>query len=426
MNGSAHVRELLDDDALRRILAAVDAEGAQTRVVGGAVRNALLGMPVKDIDCATTARPRDVMRLAQAAGLKAVPTGIEHGTVTVVADGRPFEITTLRRDVETDGRHAEVAFGTDFREDARRRDFTINALYLDRQGVIHDFTGGLADIAARRVRFIGDAGTRIREDYLRILRFFRFWADYGEGPLDAEGLSACIRARGGLFRLSRERVRSELLRILVARGAVAAVTVLCDTGFLPMMTGGVAETGRFARVCAGSGDGLLRLAALCVTIPEDAERLRERLRLSNGEHERLSRAGAAIAHLHGRREPLDARALRRLAVLRGLPAVADALAVTDGEPSPVVTDDARVLLARYADGSQPVPVFPLSGRHLAARGVPPGPRMGQALERARALWLDADCPMDGPALAAVLAGAVEGGSGLGRGRGESAPVEALR
>ncbi|MFC0219276.1 CCA tRNA nucleotidyltransferase [Pseudochelatococcus lubricantis] len=420
------VRDLLGDAVLRRVLAAVDAEGADTRVVGGAVRNALLGVPVKDIDCATTAHPRDVMRLARAAGLKAVPTGIEHGTVTVVADGRPFEITTLRRDVETDGRHAEVAFGTDFGEDAQRRDFTINALYLDKSGRIHDFTGGLADIEARRVRFIGDATTRIREDFLRILRFFRFSAEYGAAVLDADGFAACIRERAGLFRLSRERVRAELLRILVARRAAAVVTTLSDAGLLSMMTGGVAELGRFARVCGQSEDATLRLLALSVSVAEDADRLRERLRLSNDEHERLSKAAALIAHLHGRREALDTRTLRRLVVLHGVAAVADALAIVDGEPRPCVEEAARALLASFAKGEEAVPRFPLTGKHVAAAGVPPGPRMGQVLERAKALWLAADCPADKPQLAALLRLAVGEVSGEGGGCADGAPVEILR
>lgn len=399
-------RALLADPALARVLAAVDAGGAQTRVVGGAVRNALMARPVNDIDCATTALPQEVVERARAAGLKAVPTGIEHGTVTVVCDGRPFEITTLRRDVATDGRHAEVAFGTDFAEDARRRDFTINALYLDREGRVHDFTGGLADIAARRVRFIGDAGERIREDFLRIMRFFRFSADYGEGPLDAAGLAACVRERHGLARLSRERVRAELLRLLAARRALEVVGAMADSGILGLITGGVGAPGRMARAAARGGDALVRLAALAVGLPEDAERLRERLRLSNGEYTRLVAAGALIARLHGRTVPIDAQALRRLVLEHGLQPVVDALVVVEGEPTPVLTEDARAQRDAYVAGREAPPVFPLTGKHAAKAGVAPGPRMGRVLARARGLWLDADMPADPARLAALLGEAI--------------------
>lgn len=402
MTGDPRLAHLLADPCLRRVLDAIDAGGAETRVVGGAVRNALMGRPVADIDCATTALPQDVAERARAAGLKAVPTGIEHGTVTVVCDGRPFEVTTLRRDVSTDGRHAEVAFGSDFAADARRRDFTMNALYLDKSGVVHDFAGGLADIAARRVRFIGDAGERIREDFLRIMRFFRFSADYGEGPLDAEGVSACIRERHGLARLSRERVRAELVRLIAARRAVEVVGALADTGIFSLLTAGVAETGRLARVVARHADPLARLIALAVTIPDDADRLRERLRLSNAEHTRLVAAGALIAHLHGRAEMVDARALRRLVVVKGLQPVADALAVVDGEPRPGMTDDARAQLDAYASGRETPPAFPLAGKHVAKAGVPSGPRMGRVLARARDMWLDADMPADPARIAALL------------------------
>ncbi|MGV6873325.1 CCA tRNA nucleotidyltransferase [Pseudochelatococcus sp. B33] len=406
MTRDRRVQDLLADPALRRVLAAVDAGGAETRVVGGAVRNALIGRPVNDIDCATTALPQDVADLARAAGLKAVPTGIDHGTVTVICEGRPFEITTLRRDVATDGRRAQVAFGTDFAADARRRDFTINALYLDKAGTVHDFTGGLADIAARRVRFIGAASERIREDFLRIMRFFRFSAEYAAGALDAEGLSACIRERHGLVRLSRERVRAELLRLIAARRAVEVVGALADTGLLTMLTAGVPELGRFARAAARSADALTRLAALAVSTPEDADRLRERLRLSNDEHARLRATGALIAQLHGRATPVDPRVLRRLAVEHGLPPVADALAAVDGEPLPDITDDARALLDAYLDGRETPPVFSLAGKHAAQAGVAPGPRMGRVLARARDLWLDADTPADAASLAALLEEAV--------------------
>ena len=215
------------------VFACLNREGFEARVVGGAVRNALLGLPVTEVDFATTAKPEDVTRLAAQAGIKTVPTGIAHGTVTLIAGGVPFEVTSLRRDVETDGRHATVAFGTDWADDARRRDFTMNALYADAQGKVHDPLGGLSDLRGGRVRFVGDPAQRIREDYLRTLRFFRFSAGYAAGAFDPDGITAAIRERMGLLRLSRERVRTELLRILVAPRAGEAIEIMEDTGPAP-------------------------------------------------------------------------------------------------------------------------------------------------------------------------------------------------
>src|ERR1700710_325610 len=213
-----------------RVLELLDANGEEARVVGGAVRNALLHLPTGDIDIATTAVPTEVVRRAKAAGIKSVPTGIEHGTVTLVVDAHPFEVTTLREDTETFGRKAKVAFGRDWVRDAERRDFTINRLSVDADGLVHDHVGGLADIEARRVRFIGDASQRIAEDYLRILRFFRMHAAYGAGAPDRAGYLACIAARAGLATLSAERVRMEMLKLLIADGAAEAVTAMADGG----------------------------------------------------------------------------------------------------------------------------------------------------------------------------------------------------
>jgi poly(A) polymerase len=208
--------EWLTSKPLAKVFAAFKAANSEVRAVGGAVRNSLIGRPVIDVDLATTATPDAVIRLANDAGLKVVPTGLDPGTVTLVTDRASFEVTTLRRDVETDGRHAVVAFTTSWEEDARRRDFTINALYCDANGTVYDPIGGLADLRRRRVRFIGDAEARIREDYLRILRFFRFSAEYGNGQLDAEGLRASIALKEGLSRLAAERIRGELLKLLAA------------------------------------------------------------------------------------------------------------------------------------------------------------------------------------------------------------------
>ena len=238
----------LKEKPLADLLAVLDRDGEEARVVGGAVRNALLGLPHGDIDIATTARPAEVTRRAQAAGFKAVPTGFDHGTVTVVIEGRPFEVTTLREDVETFGRHATVKFGRDWKRDAQRRDFTMNGLSLSPDGEVHDDVGGVADLKARRVRFIGDAATRIAEDYLRILRFFRFHAYYGEGHPDAEGLHAVIAARAGLEQLSRERVRMELMKLLLAPHAVPVLAVMAEAGLLGSVLAGVLHLQSFDKM----------------------------------------------------------------------------------------------------------------------------------------------------------------------------------
>src|SRR6266702_677384 len=229
-----------------RVLELLNGNGEEARVVGGAVRTALLTIPTGAIDLATTAAPDEVIRRAKAAGIKSVPTGIEHGTVTLVVDAQPFEVTTLREDTETFGRKAKVSFGRDWVGDAHRRDFTINALSAGADGVVHDYVGGLEDIAARRVRFIGHAEQRIAEDYLRILRFFRMHAAFGTGEVDRAGYLACIAGRAGLATLSAERLRMETLKLLVADGAPGAVVAMADGGLLLPIFGGVAYTGPFA------------------------------------------------------------------------------------------------------------------------------------------------------------------------------------
>ncbi len=318
-----------------RVLGALDGAGEEARVVGGAVRNALLGRPVEDIadiDLATTALPATVMRRARAAGLVTVPTGIAHGTVTILVEGSPFEVTTLRQDVETDGRHARVVFGRDFDADAQRRDFTMNALSLGRDGRLHDPVGGLPDLTAGRVRFIGDARARIAEDYLRILRLFRFHASYGRGPLDAEARDAAIAERHGLARLSAERVSGEVFKLLVAARAGEVVGDMDGMGLFDLLLAGLAYPARLRRAIAiGEAAGAPieaapRLAALGVAVREDAERLRHRLRLSNAVTKRLREVAHLLEADHGTSAPT----LHHVdALLFGVPreAVRDALLV---------------------------------------------------------------------------------------------------
>jgi tRNA nucleotidyltransferase/poly(A) polymerase len=391
----AALDDLLRRPALARVLAALDGAGEETRLVGGAVRNTLLGRPVSDLDLTTTALPAETIRRAKAAGLKAVPTGIEHGTITVVTEGTPFEVTTLREDVETDGRHAVVRFGRSFEADARRRDFTINALSLDAGGWVHDTVGGLADLEGRRVRFIGEPRQRIREDYLRILRFFRFHAEYADGLLDAEGLAAAIAERDGLAILSAERIRTELLKLLGARRGLDAVASLSESGLLQRLVGGVAELGRYARAALFQPerpDPILRLGALLVATPEDALRLRERLRLSNAEWERLDRYAKVVARLRSAEEALDAAELRRLAVAFGATPLVEGLAILAGEAIPQLSAEGDEQRRLYAAGAEAAPVFPLTGRDLVRRGMTPGPEIGRLLAEIRQAWLDAGCP----------------------------------
>jgi poly(A) polymerase len=400
--------ELLSRPALKRLIAALDGDGEETRIVGGAVRNALLGRPIADVDLATTATPDTVAARAKAAGFKPVPTGIAHGTVTVVADGAPYEVTTLREDVETHGRRATVRFGRDFRADAQRRDFTINALSVGADGTVHDYVGGLADLEAHRVVFIGEPAARIREDYLRILRFFRFHAAYGEGPLDPAGFSAALAERSGLAMLSRERVRAELLKLVAARRAVEVVHALADSGFAQRFLGGVLEIGRFARAVAfeheegGHPDPVHRLAALAVVVAEDADRLRECLRLSGAEHARLAAYAGVLARLKSRAEPLDAAAVRRFVAEAGIATVRDVLTATEGEPRPRLTADGLAAYRRFAAGEEAPPQFPLKGADLVRRGIAKGPEVGRRLERAREAWLAEGCPLDAAATARFL------------------------
>src|SRR5580693_8861432 len=298
-----------------RVLELLDGNGEEARVVGGAVRNALLKLPPGDIDIATTALPVEVIRRARSAGIKSVPTGIEHGTVTLVVDAQPFEVTTLREDSETYGRKAKVAFGRDWVRDAERRDFTINGLSVVAGGVVHDHVGGLDDIVARRVRFIGDPKARIAEDFLRILRFFRIHAAYGAGEPDRAGYLACIGARAGLATLSAERVRMEVLKLVVAEGAAGALAAMVDGGLLLPIFGGIAYIGPFSAMTAAerllglAPDPVRRLGALAVAVTEDARRVASRLRLTNAETKALDSMGHRWWRLGGMDE---ARAKRRL------------------------------------------------------------------------------------------------------------------
>jgi len=385
-----------------RVLALLNGHGEEARVIGGAVRNALLDLPIGDVDIATTALPDEVIRRARAAGIKSVPTGIEHGTVTLVLDGHPFEITTLREDVETFGRKAKVAFGRDWVRDAQRRDFTMNGLSISADGLVHDHIGGLDDIAARRVRFIGDPDQRIAEDFLRILRFFRIHAAYGAGEPDRAGYLACIRGRGGLATLSAERVRMEMLKLMVADGAVASVTAMGEGGLLLTVLGGVAFVGPFAAMIAAERelgldpDPVRRLGALAVAVTEDARRLALRLRLSKAETKRLDSMGHRWWRLSGMDEATARRRLYRLGEPRFHDRMMLAWARAGRAADPAQWREAIALPQRWR-----APVFPLKAADFIARGFAQGPALGHLLTLAEDAWLAADFPLEPPALAAI-------------------------
>jgi poly(A) polymerase len=392
----------LREAPLAPLLAVLDSDGEEARIVGGAVRNELLAVPVGDIDIATTAIPQEVIRRVQAAGFKPVPTGIEHGTITVVADGRPYEVTTLREDVETYGRHAKVVFGRDWRRDAERRNFTINALSASRDGAIHDYVGGLADVAERRVRFIGEPARRIAEDYLRILRFFRFHATYGHGAPDPAGVAAGIAGRAGLDHLSRERVRMELMKLLVARHATPAIAVMAETGLLITVLGGVPDLASFsnmAKVETAIGlapDAARRLGALGVRIAEDAIRLWQRLRLANAEHDRL----AFMASVWWRVAPGNEKDPRALLYRLGPERFVDRVLLAWTRSPASSMDSAWHSLATLPQ-RWTAPTFPLKADDFLKRGLAKGPALGKALRAAEEAWIAADFPADPAAIASI-------------------------
>jgi poly(A) polymerase len=385
-----------------RVLALLNGHGEEARVVGGAVRNALLQIPVGDIDIATTSLPDEVVRRAKAAGIKCVPTGIDHGTVTLVVEAQPFEVTTLREDTETFGRKAKVAFGRDWVRDAERRDFTINGLSIDADGVVHDHVGGLADIEAKRVRFIGDAAARIAEDYLRILRFFRMHAAYGAGEPDRAGYLACIDGRAGLASLSAERVRMEMLKFLVAEGAAGAVQAMADAGLLLPIFGGVAYIGPFAAMMAAeralglAPNPVRRLAALTVAVTEDARRVAARLRLSNAEAKVLDSMG----HRWWRFASKDEARARQLLYRLGEDPYRDRLmlawARSGAGNGAARWHELATLPQRWS-----APKFPLKAADFIARGIAEGPALGHVLTLAEEAWLAADFPLEPPALSAI-------------------------
>ena len=403
----------MTNSATRAVIAALEAAGGAgcARFVGGCVRNALLKRKIEDIDIATTLTPDRVTTALDGAGLKAVPTGIDHGTITAVASGRPFEITTLRRDVETDGRRAVVAFTTDWAEDAQRRDFRLNALYADPDGKLYDPTaGGLADARAGRIVFVGDPEIRIREDALRILRFFRFQAWYGRGEPDAASLAACAALRGLITGLSAERVSAELLKLFAADDPRPTVRLMAQAGVLAEALPEAQGLQRFERLVAietdilFTEDALLRLAALLPDDPGVAATLAARLRLSNAQKDRLVAALDPTPPLVSWMSPREAR---RLVYRLGKEAFCDRVMLAwaaSTRPAAAVQWRALLPLAE----SWTAPKFALTGQEVMAAGVPEGPLVGEVMREVEAWWVENDFPDDKLALIERLKAVAQG------------------
>ncbi len=378
---------------VQQLLAALQGAGEEARVAGGAVRNHLLGEAVGDVDIATTAEPNRVTQLAEAAGFQVHPTGIAHGTVLVMLPGfaaSAMEVTTLRRDVASDGRHASVVFTRDWLEDAKRRDLTINALYCDGHGTLFDPLGGLADVLRRRIRFVGQPEDRICEDYLRILRFFRFAAQYGRGQADEAGLKACARLKAGLARLSGERIRAELFKLVEAPGAALALKQMDEAGVLKEIGLPAPALGRFSRLAqAEEAQGLMPDALLRLAVLAGLEGVGDMpLALSNRQKQRLLalRRAGQTGHLT---PASSAQERLRLLYHEGTQGYGDAVRTSWAASSfeGKAREAAWRALYDFA-ASRAAPVFPVRGADLLARGLTAGPALGEKLKQLEARWIE--------------------------------------
>jgi poly(A) polymerase len=388
--------------------AVMDALG-EARFVGGVVRNSLMGREVSDIDIATPLTPDEVTKRLEATKLKAVPTGVEHGTITAISNGRPYEVTTLRRDVSTDGRRAVVTFTTDWAEDAQRRDFTMNALYADATGEVFDTVGGVADLKAGRVRFVGDPVTRIREDFLRILRLFRFHAWYGKSEIDKPALQACAAEKAGLRQLSGERIAKEMLKLLAAEDPVPVLRSMAATGILSEVLPGELNIVRLERLVAIDGtnffqpDAILRLAALLPDRAAAAHEITDRWKLSNADRDRLADIAGNTDKIVSY---LSIKEVRKLLYKLGTARFKDRVSLKWAEdPKETNFVQWRALLA-MADAWQR-PKFPLDGGNVMAAGVPQGPLIGKILAEVEEWWIDSDFIDDEFSLAERLKAVVQ-------------------
>lgn len=395
------IAKVLENRGLANLLGILNQGGEEARIAGGAVRNALIGKSISDVDIATTCLPDEVMKRAAAGGFKCVPTGIAHGTVMVVVEGVPYEVTTLRTDVATDGRWAEVAFGRDWQMDAERRDFTVNGLYADINGKVIDLVGGVADIQSRTIRFIGDPEARIREDHLRILRFFRFFAWYGKGRPDAEGLKACARLKEAIQKLSAERVWSELKKLLSAPDPSRALLWMRQSGVL---TAALPESEKWGidavhglvaaeRDLGWKAEPLLRLMSIIPPQNERVEELAARLKVAKAERARLEHWVGAILP----KPDLDNREFARLLYWGDQAALTDRLRLTLAAARALAANDDREImkaagysrLLDFALGWKK-PRFPVKGADLLAAGAAAGPEVGERLKALEEKWAAAD------------------------------------
>jgi len=394
MSETIGVQSWMKPPATQAVMAALAAKGGPdcARFVGGCVRNTLMKRPIDDVDIATTLTPDEVTQALEAAGLRAVPTGADHGTITAISNHRPYEITTLRRDVATDGRRAVVAFTTDWAEDAERRDFRLNALYCDVEGTVHDPVGGIEDARAGRIVFVGDAEARIREDHLRILRFFRFLAWYGRGEPDRAALEACERLRDLLSDLAAERVQKEVLKLLAADDPRPAVRLMAATGVLRVLLPQAGALTRFEQMVEIESEQLfetdaeLRLAALLPNDPLVVGETAEALRLSNAQKERLIAAAGEEPKLVSWMSPREARrAVYRL----GPQAFRDRVKLAwAASPKASATAQWRALLA--VGETWTAPTLPLTGEEVMAAGVPKGPLVGEVMREVESWWVEND------------------------------------
>jgi poly(A) polymerase len=385
------------EPATSAVLGALAAGGVDARFVGGSVRDALLGQRIGDIDIATSASPERVIELLEKARIKVVPTGLDHGTVTAIVPPRHFEITTLRRDIETYGRRARVAFDADWAADAARRDFTINAMFLDPDGTIHDPVGGLPDLRARRIRFVGDPATRIAEDVLRLLRYYRFEARFGTGNGDAQARAACRAAAHLLPTLSGERVQQELIKLLETPDPLAGLQMMQDDGVLAVAVPEARHLDRLRQLMLieGTADPLLRLAALIEVDGEGAVALAARLRFSNVWRDRLRGLSP-----HRPIDPQgDVRTQRRALYRLGVERYRDVAVLIGAEGG--MSRNRLTELLDLARGWTP-PVFPLAGRDVIALGIPAGERVGRLLSAVHDWWEEGDFTADRAACLAHL------------------------
>lgn len=398
ISGQAWLRE----SATQKVMAALSKQGKPARFVGGCVRDALLGRKIQDIDIATQHPPSSVMGLLEAAGIKAIPTGIDHGTVTAVCETKTFEITTLRSDIKTDGRHAEVVFCEDWLEDAHRRDFTFNAMTADLQGVVYDPFDGFTDLKAGRVRFVGQAEERIKEDYLRLLRFFRFNAHFGKGLPDRASLQACSALRAGIDGLSGERIAQEFLRLLEAPHPAKWISLMKKSGVLAHILAQSQDSHILEMLCAFEDrpDALRRLCVLLPSDPTIVKGCADRLRLSNAQRKRLQMARCCEKTLIPQAAQNE---IRSFLFHYGAGTARDQVLIYWAEKGFTgIGPQEQNLLVEIDEWEKSPVLFPLLGRDLMAQGIEAGPQLGMLLHKVQDWWCKAGCYGDKAACLAYL------------------------